>query len=206
MNLMKIIKLQNLILSLVVYEKLNHLIFIHKIVTWHRVHASLLWYFSHTFSFFFINCFIASIFLFIPLPHSLPMYLSQTSTISISISCSISLLPSLSLLFCSPYLTPSFTFSLFDATSDYSSLYVCDIIPLLLSFLLWYCFVFVLMTIIFLLLLLLAIMKINILEKSFPSISHEFLYFSLFLYFIYFCISSIYIFLINYCFYCFSLF
>ena len=33
MNLIKIIKLQNLILSLVVYEKLNHLIFIHKIVT-----------------------------------------------------------------------------------------------------------------------------------------------------------------------------
>ena len=104
----------------------------------------------------------------------------------------------------SPYLTPSFTFSLFDATSDYSSLYVCDIIPLLLSFLLWYCFVFVLMTITFLLLLLLAIMKINILEKSLPSISHEFLYFFLFLYFIYFCISSKYIFLINFCFLIFS--
>ena len=30
-----------------------------------------------------------------------------------------------------PYLTLSLIFSLFDATSDYSSLYVCDIIPLL---------------------------------------------------------------------------
>ena len=61
-------------------------------------------------------------------------------------------------------------------------------------------FVFVLIIIIFLLVLLLANMKMNILEKSPFSISHELLYFSLFLHFIYFFISSIYIFLINYCF------
>ena len=61
-------------------------------------------------------------------------------------------------------------------------------------------FVFVLRIIILLLVLLLAYMKMNILEKSLISISHEFLYFSLFLHFIYFCISSIYMFLINYCF------
>ena len=60
--------------------------------------------------------------------------------------------------------------------------------------------VFVLIIIILLLVLLLANMKMNILEKSHTSISHEFLYFSLFFYFIYFCISSIYIFLMNYCF------
>ena len=121
MNLIKIIKLQNLILSLVVYEKLNHLIFIHKIVTWHRVHASLLWYFSHSFSFFFINCFIASIFLFMPLPHSLPIYLSQTTTISISISCSISLLPSWSLLFCYWF---SISHSLFHFQSPWRNLWL----------------------------------------------------------------------------------
>ena len=61
-------------------------------------------------------------------------------------------------------------------------------------------FVFVLIIIIFLLVLSLAYMKMNILEKSLISISHEFLYFSLFLHFIYFCISSIYIFPINFCF------
>ena len=48
-------------------------------------------------------------------------------------------------------------------------------------------------------------MKMNILEKSLFSISHKFLYFSLFLHFFYFCISSIYVFLINFVF-CFSLF
>ena len=67
-------------------------------------------------------------------------------------------------------------------------------------------FVFVLIILTSLLVLSLAHMKMNILEKSLFSISHEFLYFSSFLHFIYFCISSIYIFLINYCFYCFSLF
>ena len=61
-------------------------------------------------------------------------------------------------------------------------------------------FVFVLIIIISSLVLLLANIKINILEKSPISISHKFLYFSLFLHFIYFCISSIYIFLINFCF------
>ena len=60
-------------------------------------------------------------------------------------------------------------------------------------------FVFVLI-IISLLVLLLANMKMNILEKSLLSISHKFLYFSLFLHFIYFWISSKYIFLINFCF------
>ena len=55
-------------------------------------------------------------------------------------------------------------------------------------------FVFVLIIINFLLVLLLANMKMNILEESPFSISHEFLYF------IYFCASSKYIFLINYCF------
>ena len=61
-------------------------------------------------------------------------------------------------------------------------------------------FVFVLIIIISLLVLFLANMKVNILEKSLYSISHEFLYISLFLHFIYFCISSKYIFLINFCF------
>ena len=60
--------------------------------------------------------------------------------------------------------------------------------------------VFVLIIIISSLVLLLANMKMNILEKSPFSISHEFSYFSSFLHFIYFCISSIYMFLINYCF------
>ena len=60
--------------------------------------------------------------------------------------------------------------------------------------------VFVLIILISLLVLLLANMKMNILVKSLFSISHEFLYLSLFYHFIYFCISSIYIFLINYCF------
>ena len=83
MNLMKIIKWQKIILSLVAYEKLIHLIFIYIVVTWHRVHASLLWYFSHSFSFFFINCFIASLLLLMPLPQCLPIYLSQTTTIFI---------------------------------------------------------------------------------------------------------------------------
>ena len=59
-------------------------------------------------------------------------------------------------------------------------------------------FVFVLIIIIFLLVLSLANMKMNILEKSPFSISHELFYFSLFLLFVYFCISSIYIFLINF--------
>ena len=66
-------------------------------------------------------------------------------------------------------------------------------------------FVFIFIIIIFFLVLLLANMKINILEKSLFSISHEFLYFSLFLHFIYFWISSICIFLINFCFLFFSL-
>ena len=63
--------------------------------------------------------------------------------------------------------------------------------------------VFVLTIIISLLVLLLAFMKIDILEKSLLSISHKFLYFSLFLHFIYFWISTKYIFLINYYFFVF---
>ena len=146
MNLMKIIKLQNLILSLMAYEKLNHLIFTYKVVTWHCVDVSLLSYFSHSVLFFFINSFRASLFLLMPLPHSLPIYLSQATTISIylSIYLSISLAQSP---FYSPYrcyfgidsryLTLSLIFSLFGATSHDRSLYLRDIIPLL-SFLFWY--------------------------------------------------------------------
>ena len=143
MNLMKIIKLQKLILSLVAYEKLIHLMFIHKVVTWDCVHASLLWYSSHSFSFFFINSSIASLFLLMPLPHSLPLYLSQTTTISLYLSLSVAQSPFYSpyryyFVIGYPYLTLSLIFSLFDATSDYSSLYLCDSIPLIISFLLWY--------------------------------------------------------------------
>ena len=61
-------------------------------------------------------------------------------------------------------------------------------------------FVFVFLIIISLLVLLLANMEIATLEKYLFSISHKFLYFSLFFHFIYFCISSLYIFLINFCF------
>ena len=89
--MMKIIKWQNLILSLVAYEKLIHLIFTYKVVTWHCVHVSLLLYFFLPLSLVLficlslylsplrLNCFIVSLFLLMPLPHSLPMYLSQTS-------------------------------------------------------------------------------------------------------------------------------
>ena len=61
--------------------------------------------------------------------------------------------------------------------------------------------VFVLIILILLLVSLLANMKIDILEKSPFSISHKFLYFSLFFHFIFLhYLSSIYIFLINFCF------
>ena len=80
-----IIKLQNLILSLMAYEKLIHLTFIYKVVTWHRVHASLLWYFSNSFSFFFINCFIASLSLFWYLSHTLSLCTSPKQLLSLSI-------------------------------------------------------------------------------------------------------------------------
>ena len=132
MNLVKIIKLRNLILSLMAYEKQIHLKFTFKVISWHCVHVSLLSYFSHSVSFFFINSFIASLFL---LTHTLFLCTSLKQLLSLSIS-----------LFYSPYryyfvivsryLTLSFTFSLFGATSDYSSLYLCDIILVLLSFLL----------------------------------------------------------------------
>ena len=62
-------------------------------------------------------------------------------------------------------------------------------------------FVFVLIILFFLLVLLLANMKMNILQKSPFSISHKFLYFSVFFHFIFLhYFSSIYIFLINCCF------
>ena len=61
--------------------------------------------------------------------------------------------------------------------------------------------VVVLIIIILLLVLSLANMKMNILEKSLFSISHEFLYFSLFFHLIFLhYFSSKYIFLINLCF------
>ena len=175
-----------------------------KVISWHCVHVSLLSYFSHSVLFFFINSFIASLFLLMPLPHSLPIYLSQTSTIFLYLSLSLA-----QSLFYSPYryyffivspylpLLFSLTFSLFGATSDYTSLYVCDIIPLLPPLLLWYdyhyyCSVFVLIIIIFLLVLLLANMKINILEKS----SFQFLIdFYIFLYFLIFNFFILFIFL-----------
>ena len=125
------------------YEKQIHLMFIHKVITWHCVAVSVLWYFSHSFSFFFIASFIASLFLLMPLPHSLPIYLSQTTTISLYLSLSVAPSPFYSpyryyFVIVSRYLTLSLIFSLFDATSDCSSLYLRDIIPLLLLFLLWY--------------------------------------------------------------------
>ena len=160
--------------------------FIHKVITWYCVHVSLLWYSSHSVLFFFINCLIASLFLLMPLPHSLPMYLYQTTTISLYLSLSVAQSPFYSpyryyFVIVSPYLPLSFslTFSLFGATSDYTSFYVCDIIPLLPPLLLWhdyhyYCFVFVFIIIFCLLELLLDNMKMNILEKFFLFISHEF--------------------------------
>ena len=62
-------------------------------------------------------------------------------------------------------------------------------------------FVFVLIILILLLVLLLANIKMNILKKSLFSISHKFLYFSLFFHFNFLhYFPSIYIFLINFCF------
>ena len=85
MKLTKIIKWQKIILLLMAYEKLIHLIFIHKVVTWHRVHVSLLSYFSNSFSFFFINSFIASLFLFWYLSQTLFLYSSLKQLLSLSI-------------------------------------------------------------------------------------------------------------------------
>ena len=184
-------------------------------ISWHCVHVSLLWYSSHSVLFFFINCFIASLFLLMPLPQSLPMYLSQTTTISLYLSLSLAQSPFYSpyryyFVIVSRYLPLSFTFSLFGTTSDYSSLYLCDIIPLLLSFLLWYdyhyyCFVFVLITIICLLVLLLANMEINILEKSILFFSHDFLYFFIFSFFLFSYLLYIHI-SDKFLFFCFSVF
>ena len=87
--------------------------------------------------------------LIVSLPLSFFWYLSHTLFLYTSLrpllSLSLSLAPShfyspyrYYFVIGSPYLTLSLIFSLFDATSDCSSLHVCDIIPLLLSFLLWY--------------------------------------------------------------------
>ena len=118
--------------------KLIYLILTYKVVTWHSVHVSLIWYSSHSFSFFFIASFIASLPLLIPLPHSLPMYLSQTTTISLYPSLSLAQSPFYSpyryyFVIGSPYLplSISLAFSLFGATSYHTSLYLCDIVPLL---------------------------------------------------------------------------
>ena len=198
-------------------EKLIHLIFIYIVVTWHRVHASLLWDFSHSFSFFFINRFIASLLPLMPLPHSLPIYLSQNTTVSIYLYLllhltftlriaiimllvlHISLSHLLSVSLTQPLTIVYFIF----ATLFLSFFHSCyDIIIMII--------VFVLIIIISLLVLSLANTKIDILEKidwspSFFSISDELLPFSLFFQFIYFWISSKYLFLINYCFLFFSL-
>ena len=133
--------------------------FIYKVVNWHCVHISLFWYLSHSALFFFISCFIASLFLLMPLPRSLPMYLSQTTTISLYLSLSLAQSPFYSpyrfyFVIVSPYLPLSLSINLFDSTTNYTSLYVCDIISLLPPFLLWYnyhyyFFVFVLMIILF---------------------------------------------------------
>ena len=65
--------------------KLIHLMFIYKVVTWHSVHVSLIWYSFHSFSFFFINCFIASLFLFWCLSHTLFLDTSLRPLLSLSI-------------------------------------------------------------------------------------------------------------------------
>ena len=66
------------------------LLFHHSHLT--RDDASLLWYSSHSVLFFYINSFIASLF-FWCLPHSLPIYLSQTTTISLHLSQSLAQSP-----------------------------------------------------------------------------------------------------------------
>ena len=85
-----------------------------------------------------------------PLPHSLPKRLSHNSTISLytalssSTSCSISLLLFPIAIFCNSFsFFPSFSFTLFDAISHYTFLYLCNTIPLLLPFLFSNQFVFV---------------------------------------------------------------
>ena len=85
MNLLKIIKLRNLILSLVAYEKLIPLMFMHKVISWHCVDVSLLSYFFHSVLFFFINSFIASLSLFWFLSHTLFLCTSLKPLLSLSI-------------------------------------------------------------------------------------------------------------------------
>ena len=82
---MKIIKWQKIILLLMAYEKQIHLVFTYKVITWHSVHASLLRHSSHLFSFFFINSFIASLFLFWYLSHTLFLCTSLKQLLSLSI-------------------------------------------------------------------------------------------------------------------------
>ena len=67
-----------------------------------------------------------------PLPHSLPMYLSQTTTIYLLLNLPFTLRIAVILLsFLDIYLSISLAFSLFGATSYHTSLYLCDIVPLL---------------------------------------------------------------------------
>ena len=101
-------------------------------MTWPCVHASLLWYSSHSFSFFFFNCFIAS-FSFDASP-TLSSYVPLSNNYYLSLAQSP---------FYSPYrcyfaivsrylpLSISLACSLFGATSYHTSLYLCDIVPLL---------------------------------------------------------------------------
>ena len=81
---------------------------------------------------------------------TLSKHLSHNSTISLytalssSTSCSISLLLFPIAIFCNSFsFFPSFSFTLFDAISHYTFLYLCDTIPLLLPFLFSNQFVFV---------------------------------------------------------------
>ena len=94
-------------------------------------------YFSR---FFYLTCCDLTVSLplslFILLPNSLTMYLSQTTTISLYLSLSLAQSPFYSpyryyFVIGSPYLPLSLTFSLFGATSYHTSLQLCDIIPLL---------------------------------------------------------------------------
>ena len=164
------------------YEKLNHLIFTYKVVTWHCVDVSLLSYFSQSVLFFFSNNFIASLSLhasptlssYIPL--SIYLFLNLSFTLRIAIILLLFLDISLSLSLSVSLAQPLTIVLLIFATlfpSFFHSYY--DMIIIII--------VFVLIIIISLLVLLLANMKINILEKYLFAISDDFLYFSLFLHF-----------------------
>ena len=187
---MEIIKWQKLILSIVAYKKTNP-----------SVSMYLFFDISPTQSCSFSLIVSFPLSFFWCLSHTL---FSQTTTISLYVSLSLAQSPFYSpyriyFVIVSPCLPLSLSLNLFGATSNYTSLYVCDIISLLPPFLLWYdyhyyFFVFVSIIIIFLLVLLLSYMKMNILEESLFLICHNFFfifYFFIF-YFFYFFISSLY--------------